>query len=118
MPFDRGVDGSGAHAVSELAAAALPARERRTLGPFLAALAVSKAGDALYLIALPWIAYELTHSAMVMGTLYAAEILPVVLGGVFAGVWVDRYGVRRMMLASDLARAALIGVIPLLIYLD
>ena len=86
----------------------------RAFGAFVAALGISKLGDALYLFALPWIAYELTGSALVMGTLYAAEVVPVVVCGVVAGAWVDRYGARRMMLASDVARAVLVSSIPIL----
>jgi MFS family permease len=88
--------------------------ERGGLTSFLAALTISKVGDALYLFTLPWIAYELTGSAVVMGTLYAAEVIPVVLFGAFAGVVVDRYGVQAAMIASDLARAILVAAIPLL----
>ena len=99
-------------------AAPVPAVERNGLSSFLAALTISRIGDALYLFTLPWIAYEITGSALVMGTLYAAEIIPVVLFGAMAGVWVDHHGVRRTMIASDIGRAVLVAAIPLLAWLD
>jgi MFS family permease len=81
---------------------------------FLAGLTVSKLGDAIYLFAIPWIAYELTQSPVVMGTLYATEILPVLLLGAFAGVYVDRWDRRGLMLWADVVRAAIVALVPVL----
>jgi MFS family permease len=79
---------------------------------FLAGLTVSKLGDGLYTFALPWIAYQLTGSSLVMGMLFAAEILPTPLLGVFAGAYVDRFDRRRLMLSLHVIRAALVASIP------
>jgi MFS family permease len=81
---------------------------------FLGGSLVSRIGDALYTFALPWMAYELTHSSLVLGTLYATEILPVLLLGAFAGVYVDRLNRRHILLGADLLRAAFVTSIPLL----
>lgn len=81
---------------------------------FLGGLAVSKLGDALYLFALPWIAYELTRSPLVMGTLYATEILPILIFGALTGVFVDRWYRRRLMLVADLSRGLIVASLPLL----
>ncbi|HLN64037.1 MAG TPA: MFS transporter [Symbiobacteriaceae bacterium] len=86
----------------------------RSFGIFLAGLTISKLGDALYIFALPWIAYDLTGSAVVMGTLYATEILPILLFGALAGVFVDRLDRRKLMITADLLRALIVAVIPLL----
>lgn len=83
-------------------------------GLFLAGLTVSKLGDALYMFAVPWIAYELTRSALVMSTLFATEILPVLFFGPLAGVFVDRWDRRRLMLGADIVRAVIVASIPLL----
>ena len=72
--------------------------------PFIAFLGgslVARIGDALYTFALPWMAYELTHSSLVLGTLYATEIVPVLLLGAFAGVYVDRLNRRLLLLGAD-----------------
>jgi predicted MFS family arabinose efflux permease len=85
--------------------------------PFIAFLGgslVSRMGDALFTFALPWIAYELTHSSAVLATLYATEIVPVVLFGAFAGVYVDRLNRRFILLGTDLLRALLVAVVPFL----
>jgi MFS family permease len=86
----------------------------RAFTVILTGLTVSKLGDALYTFALPWIAFELTHSAVIMGTLYATEILPILLFGALAGVYVDRWDRRKLMLVSDIIRAAVVALIPLL----
>ncbi|HET9495271.1 MAG TPA: MFS transporter [Chloroflexia bacterium] len=86
----------------------------RTFAAFLGGLAVSKLGDAVYTFALPWIAYELTKSPLVMGTLFAVEILPILLFGALAGTYVDRIDRRRLMLAADAVRAVLVASIPAL----
>ena len=79
---------------------------------FLGGSLVSRMGDALYTFALPWMAYELTHSSLVLGTLYATEIVPVLLFGAFAGVYVDRLNRRHLLLGADLLRATLVALIP------
>lgn len=86
----------------------------RSFGIFLTGLTISKVGDALYMFALPWIAYDLTGSAVVMGTLYATEIIPILLFGALAGVIVDRLDKRKLMITADWLRALIVAVIPLL----
>src|SRR5438067_783440 len=48
-----------------------------------------------------------------MGILGAAERVPFLLLGLFAGVWVDRLRRRPILIAADLGRAVLLGSIPL-----
>ena len=81
---------------------------------FLGGSLVSQVGDALYTFALPWIAYELTRSALVLGLLYAIEIVPILLFGALAGVYVDRWNRRRLLLMADVLRAVLVALVPLL----
>ena len=81
---------------------------------FLGGLTVSKLGDAVFTFALPWVAYELTKSPIIMGALFAVEILPILLFGAFAGAYVDRMDRRRLMLAADAVRVFLVASIPLL----
>ncbi|MDQ0797261.1 MFS transporter [Streptomyces sp. B1I3] len=53
-----------------------------------------------------------------MGVLEAAESAAVLLLGLSAGVWADRYERRRIMLIANLARCVLILSVPLLYWLD
>ena len=87
---------------------------------FWLATSVSLLGDQIALLALPLAAVlVLDAGAGQMGLLTAAALLPHLLFSLPAGVWLDRVASRRrVMIASDLARAALVGTIPLAYALD
>ena len=72
-------------------------------------------GDQVTLIALPLVAVLVLHAgAAQMGYLTAAGLAPNLLFALHAGAWVDRHGRRRrVMIAADLGRAALLAGIPL-----
>jgi MFS family permease len=75
---------------------------------------ISQLGSSLSALALPWFVLVTTHSTSRMGVVFAVELLPFVLFGLHAGVVVDRLGPRTTMLVSDLARAPVIALVPLL----
>ena len=77
----------------------------------LSALAVSQIGDWLYNLALVVLVYERTHSSLWIGVTTAARIVPFVALGPLAGVLADRFDRRRIMIASDLIRLALMLVL-------
>jgi predicted MFS family arabinose efflux permease len=52
-----------------------------------------------------------------MGIVMAVELSPLALFGIVSGSVVERIGARRAMLACDLARAPIMGLIPLLHWL-
>jgi MFS family permease len=81
---------------------------------FLLGLFISRIGDSLYTLAIPWISYELTRSALVMSSVYAVSVLPIVLFGPIIGVLVDHLPRKKLMLTTDVARAALVALIPAL----
>ncbi|MBM3324665.1 MAG: MFS transporter [Calditrichaeota bacterium] len=76
---------------------------------------ISTMGDEIHWVAMLWLIYDLTGSKLATGLVGAAQFLPAVLFGLFAGVLVDRFDRRRVMMAADLARALLVTVIPLLL---
>jgi len=74
---------------------------------------VSVFGTMLTRIALPLTALlSLNSSPLQQGFLQAIEAGPVLVTGLFAGVWVDRLRRRPVMITADLARAALLLSIP------
>jgi MFS family permease len=75
---------------------------------------ISQLGSSLSALALPWFVLVTTHSTSRMGIVFAVEVLPFVVFGLHAGVVVDRLGPRATMLLSDLARAPVIALVPLL----
>ncbi len=80
---------------------------------FWAGQTVSVFGTMLTQIALPLTALlSLNSSPLEQGFLQAAQAAPVLVAGLFAGVWVDRLRRRPVMIASDLARATLLVSIP------
>ncbi len=76
---------------------------------------ISLFGDQVSILALPLTAILVLHAgAAETGYLTAAGLAPSLLFSIVAGGWVDRKGHRRrVMLASDVARAALLASIPI-----
>lgn len=84
------------------------------LAHFLAGYFISRIGDALYTFCLPLLSYRLTGSVLVMSSMFAVSVLPVILFAPFAGVILDRFNRKRLMLLADLSRMGLIALIPIL----
>ena len=76
---------------------------------------VSTAGSALTSLAAGILIYRLTGSALSVGLMMMATAVPTLFVGLIAGVFVDRYDRRNIMLAADLIRGALVLLIPFLI---
>jgi MFS family permease len=100
-----------------------PADDRRASMDFQrlwAALTVALFGAQIAALALPLIAaVSLDASPLQMGLLAAAGQAPFLLCSLPMGVWVDRAARRRpLLVAADLGRAVLLGVVPLAALLD
>jgi MFS family permease len=91
-----------------------PVRRRRPLFALLAAHAVSATGTMLMLIALPLYVLSETGSGTSTGLAGAFAAVPVVLGGLFGGVIVDRLGYRRSSVLADLSSGLVIVFVPLI----
>jgi MFS family permease len=89
-------------------------RRSLSLTHFLSGYFISRIGDALYTFCLPILSFQMTGSALVMSSLFAVGVLPVILFAPFAGVLLDRVNRKRLMLSADLSRMGLITLIPLL----
>jgi MFS family permease len=81
---------------------------------FIFGLLISRLGDSLYIFALPWIAFQLTGSAVIMSSLFAINVLPIVLFGPLVGVIVDRYDRRKLLWIADIASIILVSLVPIL----
>ncbi|MBL1704171.1 MFS transporter, partial [Klebsiella pneumoniae] len=75
---------------------------------------ISRIGDSLYTFALPWIAYQLTGSAVIMSSLFAINVLPIVLFGPLVGVIIDRYDRKKLLLVADITNIILVSFVPIL----
>ena len=77
---------------------------------------VETIGFGLTSLASSILVYRLTDgSALSVGLMLIASAAPSLLVGLIAGVIVDRYDRRRIMIASDVLRAVLVCLIPLLV---
>jgi DHA3 family macrolide efflux protein-like MFS transporter len=76
---------------------------------------ISTAGSALTTLAASILVYRLTGSALSVGLMLIATVLPSIAIGLFAGVLVDRFDRKKIMLVSDLLRALLSFLIPFMV---
>ncbi len=72
----------------------------------------SGAGEALALVALPLLVYDMTGSERLVGVIAVCQTVPRVILAPVAGVLVDRIDRRKLMLAADVERALLVALIP------
>ncbi|MEU0095010.1 MFS transporter [Kribbella sp. NPDC006257] len=77
--------------------------------------AVSASGSAITAVAMPLVAVvTLGASPVEIGVLSALTVVPHLVFGLPAGVWVSRVSRRRVMIAADVGRAVLLGSVPVL----
>src|SRR3954471_10427865 len=79
------------------------------IGQFISTFGFRVTDDALAATAV----LVLAAAPSQLGWLVALESAPLLLVGLFAGVWVDRLRRRPIMIATDLGRALLLGSIPI-----
>lgn len=75
---------------------------------------ISSLGSSVTIFALPLLVYKLTGSPLNLGISSAANFLPYLFFGLVLGAWTDRVNRKRMMIFVDVARALVVGSIPLL----
>ncbi|QBD77242.1 MFS transporter [Ktedonosporobacter rubrisoli] len=69
---------------------------------------ISQLGDLIIKIALPFYIYQLTRSALDTGLMFIVETVPIIFLGSLAGVLVDRWDRRWLMIIVDSLRAVLL----------
>jgi MFS family permease len=75
---------------------------------------ISQVGTQITLLALPLVAIvALAANPFEVGVLAACETAAFILVGLPAGAWVDRLRRRNVLIVGDLARALLLGSVPL-----
>src|SRR5258706_13354041 len=79
---------------------------------------ISTVGSALSSLAASILVFHLTGSALSVGLMLVATAAPSLVVGLVAGVFVDRFDRRRLMLGADLLRAVLAVLIPFLVPLN
>ena len=87
------------------------ATQRRVLGAlrhrnyrlFFSGQAISTVGTWMQSIAQSWLVLELTHSALLVGLVLAAQFTPMLVAGPFGGIVADRHPKRRVLLLTQVA---------------
>jgi len=85
---------------------------------FWLAQVISRFGDPITLVALVFVTYRATQSALLTAVAVAIATLPNALFGLFGGAIADAFGPRRAMFWCDVVRVPLIGFIPMLLALN
>jgi CRP-like cAMP-binding protein len=75
-------------------------------------------GGALTTLAASILVFRVTGKALSVGLMLVATAAPTILVGLLAGVFVDRYDRKRILVASDILRSILILLIPFLASLN
>ncbi|MGH8928342.1 MAG: MFS transporter [Acidimicrobiia bacterium] len=91
-----------------------PTGGRTPLWGLLLADSISLTGNTLTMVAVPWFVLQTTGSAVQTGLAGAALVLPNLLSGFLTGPVVDRLGLRKASIVSDLASGATVAAIPML----
>lgn len=76
---------------------------------------ISTIGDALTSLAAGILVYQITGSVLSVGLILMASAAPTLVFGLIAGVVVDRYDRKMIMVVTCLIRAVLIALIPLVV---
>jgi DHA3 family tetracycline resistance protein-like MFS transporter len=79
---------------------------------------ISRLGDSFYRIALSWWVLEKTGSALAMGTINIASMIPMLLFMLFGGVIVDRLPRQWVMFWADLLRGVMVAGVAILAALN
>ncbi|MGZ6298904.1 MAG: MFS transporter [Candidatus Limnocylindria bacterium] len=74
---------------------------------------ISTIGDALTSLAAGIIVFQVTHSILNVGIMLMVSSIPTLVFGLVAGVFVDRFERKTIMVASVVIRAGLVAAIPL-----
>lgn len=91
---------------------------RRPLVALLVSHALSRTGNVVTLFAVPFAVLGSGGGPVEIGIAAAAATAPVLIGGPLGGVLVDRVGLVRSSVISDLMSGATLALIPLLSALD
>jgi MFS family permease len=73
---------------------------------------ISRLGDGLYTAAVSWLAWTFSHDPGSVAVVIVAANLPTFLFTVIGASYADRYDRRRLMIATDLGRFALVALAP------
>lgn len=78
--------------------------------------AISVLGDQFYLLALPWLTLQLTHSSESLGTVLMAAAIPRAVLMPVGGILVDRFSPQNILLFSNASRGVIVAAVTSLLF--
>jgi len=87
---------------------------RMPLYALIVANLISRLGNSLTYIAIPWFVLATTGSAARTGLVAAVGVLPLIITGILGGPLIDRLGYKRMAVISEVASGINVAMVPLL----
>jgi MFS family permease len=97
--------------ISRLRPDIAPIRHSREFRLLYAGQGVSSAGVMICYVALPYQAYRLSHSSLVVGLLSCAELLPVLAAGLIGGTLADALERRKLIIITQGLAVACAGLL-------
>src|SRR5215469_13249053 len=88
-----------------------PIRHSRDFRLLYAGQAASSAGVMICYVALPFQAYLISRSSLVVGLLSCAELIPVLLAGLIGGALADALERRRLILITQAVAVGCAGLL-------
>ena len=93
----------------------LRAFSHRNYRLFFTGQAISLIGTWMQQVAQSWLVLTLTHDPIWLGVIVAAQFIPVLLFGLFAGVIADSWPKRRLLIVTQVAKMILAIIVFLLV---
>lgn len=81
------------------------ALRHRNFQLFFVGQGISVIGSWMTRMATTWLVYRLTHSPLLLGVVGFAGLIPTFVFAPFAGVWIERFNRRRLLVATQAAAA-------------
>jgi MFS family permease len=86
------------------------------LRTYLIGQAISLLGTWMQVTAQGWLVWELSHSEVALGIVSMLGSLPLLLFGLWAGVWADRFDRRKILIGTQAAAMALAFILAALVW--
>ncbi len=82
----------------------------------LLASTISRFGDSVDSIAYGWMIYTMTGSRLLLGTIFAVNAIPNIILSPFAGVLVDYFSKKKVIIIGDVGRGLIVSATAILFY--
>lgn len=87
--------------------------ERNTI-LYLTGTFTYKLGDKIFVLAIPWLIYEITQSSVSMGTMFLLQTLPYIFISPLAGLLADHFSQKTLLILCAIIQGGLVSLIPVL----